>query len=80
MSTVQTPNSPRPTASGPSFYRWLILMLGIFLALVLLYRATDSGPQMPARQRLPKMSIIPPFTLTERSGLIIKNSDFDGKV
>ncbi|HEX4139948.1 MAG TPA: SCO family protein [Candidatus Methylacidiphilales bacterium] len=80
MSADPTPNPPAPAAQGPSFYRWLMIVLGIFIALVVLYRATDTGPQMPPRQRLPKMSIIPPFTLTERSGKIITNSDLSGKV
>ena len=80
MTTNPTPNTSTPTASGPSFYRWLIMVLGIFLALVVLYRLTDPTPEAPARQGLPKISTIPPFTLTERSGRIIKNSDFAGKV
>jgi protein SCO1/2 len=80
MSTEPTPN---PTASSPSFYRWLIIVLGIFLLLVLLYRATEPSPQElveGAHPRLPKISIIPPFTLNERSGKVITNSDLNGKV
>jgi protein SCO1/2 len=72
------PNSPPPTASAPSFYRWLIIVLGLLLVLLALYRTTGGGP--PARPHLPRMSVIPPFTLTERSGRIIKNTDLDGKV
>jgi protein SCO1 len=80
MSSVQTPPPQTPTASGPSFYRWLILALGTFLALLVLYRATDSGPETPPPSKLHKLSVIPPFTLTERSGRQITNRDLDGKV
>jgi protein SCO1 len=75
--------STNPTASSPSFYRWLIIVLGIFLVLVVLYRATEPTPQelaAGARPHLPKMSVIPHFALTERSGKIITNSDLTGKV
>jgi protein SCO1/2 len=83
MSTNPTPNPPAPPASSPSFYRWLIAVLGIFLLIVLLYRGTEPTPQelaAAARPRLPKISTIPPFTLNERSGKVITNSDLAGKV
>jgi protein SCO1/2 len=86
MTTEPTHQPAPPAASGPSFYRWLILVLGVFLVLVILYRTTETEPQLaptPQAQgvpRLPKMSVIPPFTLTERSGRIITNADLNGKV
>ena len=82
MPTVPTTTPPAPPASGPSFYRWLIMVLGIFLALLVLYRITDSAPAptLAQAQRLPKMSTIPPFVLTERSGKVITNADFAGKI
>jgi protein SCO1/2 len=80
MPNDPTTNPPAPTASGPSFYRWLIIVLGILIALVVLYRASDPGTTLPPRQRLPKMSTIPPFVLTERSGKVITNADLAGKV
>jgi protein SCO1/2 len=87
MPTDPTPNSPTPQASSPSFYRYLIIVLGIFLLLVLLYRGTEPAPQGvvtgvggATSQRLPKISTIPPFELNERSGKIISNRDLLGKV
>jgi len=83
MSTNPTPNPPAPTASSTSFYRWLIIVLGIFLLIVFLYRATEPTPQelaAAAHSRLPKISTIPHFSLTERSGKIISNNDLAGKV
>ena len=87
MSTDPTPNPPPPAASSPSFYRWLIIVLGIFLLLVLLYRGTEPAPQGvvagmggASPQRLPKISTIPPFTLNERGGKVITNRDLTGKV
>jgi len=80
MSTNPPPPS---TAQGPSFYRWLIIVLGVFLLLVLMYRVTEPTPQelaAAARPKLPKMSVIPHFELTERSGKIISNNDLAGKI
>ena len=85
MSTNPTPNPPAPTASSPSFYRWLIVILGIFLVLLIIYRSSNggAGPTIHGGSspgQLPKISRIPPFTLTERSGKIITNNDLTGKV
>ena len=78
MSTVQTPSQP-PAPPAPSFYRWLIMVLGIVIVLLVLYRTTDTEPQMPPSQ-LHRLSVIPPFTLTERSGRQITNRDLAGKI
>ena len=80
MSNVTSTPPPAPVSSGPSFYRWLIMVLGIFLLLLVLYYTTETETAEPAQSRLPKMSVIPPFTLTERSGRIITNHDFAGKI
>jgi protein SCO1/2 len=78
MPTVQTP--PAKTApAAPSFYRWAIFVLGIVIVLLVLYRATDSGPETPPSP-LRRISVIPPFALTERSGRPITNRDLAGKI
>lgn len=74
-----SPTSP-PASSGPSFYRWLIVVLGTVIALLVLYRLTDISEAPAPRSALPKMSVIPPFTLTERSGRVITNRDLAGKI
>jgi len=87
MPNDPTPN-PAPAASGSSFYRWLIIVLGSLLALLVLYRINGGGqaqalsptPQAMSTPHLPRMSVIPPFSLTERSGKIITNADLANKV
>ena len=78
MSPVQT-NPPPPTPAAPSFYRWLIMVLGIMILLVVLYRASDTEPEAPPSQ-LRRISVIPPFSLTERSGRQVTNRDLTGKI
>lgn len=78
MSTVQTPQ-PTPAPAAPSFYRWLIMVLGIVIVLMVLYRSTDTGPEAPP-SKLRRLSVIPPFSLTERSGRQITNRDLAGKI
>jgi protein SCO1/2 len=75
MPPVQTP----PQQSAPGFYRWLIMVLAILIALVVLYRASDPGPEVPP-SKLSRLSVIPPFSLTERSGRQITNRDLAGKI
>jgi cytochrome oxidase Cu insertion factor (SCO1/SenC/PrrC family) len=78
MSTTAAPVQP-PATSGPSFYRWLMMVLAIVIALLALYRVTDTEPGT-LQKALPKISVIPPFTLTERSGRPISNRDLAGKI
>jgi protein SCO1/2 len=78
MPPVQTaPQTPAPAA--PSFYRWLIMVLGIVILLLVLYRSTDTEPSAPP-SKLRRLSVIPPFSLTERSGRQITNRDLAGKI
>ena len=77
---LQPPSAP--PVQSPSFYRWLMLVLGTLIVLVLLYRSTEDTPQAPGVQTdtLPKMSVVGPFALTERSGRQITNRDLNGKI
>jgi protein SCO1/2 len=67
-----------------SVYRWPIRIGFALIALVLLIRIF--GPDRPtleeanAARALPKMSIVPPFALTERSGKTVTNHDLAGKI
>jgi protein SCO1/2 len=76
---TSTPAAPTPTRSAPGFYRWLILVLGLVILVVALYRGSESSaPEEPSKLR--RLSVIPPFALTERSGRQITNRDLSGKI
>jgi cytochrome oxidase Cu insertion factor (SCO1/SenC/PrrC family) len=73
------PNTPPTTRT--SWYRWLIVVLGLVIVLVVLYRsAEEAGPPLNSSTELRKMSVVPPFALTERSGKNITNQDLSGKI
>jgi cytochrome oxidase Cu insertion factor (SCO1/SenC/PrrC family) len=57
----------------------MIFVLGLFIALVLLYRFFGNGQVAPSSE-LRKMSVVPPFALTERSGKTVTNQDLAGKI
>ena len=69
------------SSSSSSFYRWPIRILAVAVVAILVYRyaANQSSPENPANQ-LPHVHVVPPFTLTERSGKIITNKDLSGKI
>ncbi len=73
-----------PLPPRRSIYRWPIRLGLVLIAVVLVVRV--SGPGRPlvhagvASEELPKMSIVPAFALTERSGKTITNHDLAGKV
>jgi len=72
---------PNPRAQGTSPYRWLIVVLGLTILMLALYRWIGShAPVNPATQPLRKIAIVPPFALTERSGKTITNHDLAGKI
>ena len=72
---------PNPPAQRFSPYRWLIVVLGLAIVVVALYRSIENtAPVRPAIRSLAKISIVPPFTLTERSGRTITNRDLAGKI
>ena len=73
---------PNPTARSSSPYRWVIVVLGLFIVMLAMYRSIESGAVRvgPATQQLAKLSIIPPFSLTERSGRQVTNQDLAGKI
>jgi cytochrome oxidase Cu insertion factor (SCO1/SenC/PrrC family) len=79
MPSEETPQTP--DTSGPSFYRWLIIVLGLLVVLLGLYRMNGGGvtPNVP-RPVLPAIRSIPPFTLNERSGRVVTNADLAGKI
>ncbi len=60
-------------------YGWLIVVLGLFIVMLVLYRSTESNePTAPSSLR--KIAVVPPFALTERSGKIITNRELAGKI
>ena len=69
-------SSSRP----PSFYTWLIIVLGIFLPLISIYRFAGNWTPSQASHELRKMGVVPPFALTERSGRQVTNQDLTGKI
>jgi len=79
MPATQTPPSPTTTGSGISIYRWLMLVLATLIVLLAVYRISQHAGTPPP-PKLPSISVIPPFTLTERSGRIITNADLNGKI
>jgi protein SCO1/2 len=68
-----------PSASRPSPYRWIIRLLAVLIVGVVVYRATNPAPPA-ASSELRRFTIVPPFTLTERSGKNITNHDLAGKI
>jgi protein SCO1/2 len=76
---MPTPDTPRPSP-----YRWLVRILGVFIVAVLVYRFSmeshPPGQQVAPSQELRKISVVPPFALTERSGRTITNRDLAGKI
>ena len=68
-----------PTSAPFSPYRWLIIILGLVIVAVLLYRWSGSSQVSPA-SALPRLRTVPPFSLTERSGKTITNRDLTGKI
>ena len=71
---------PTPTPVQFSWYRWLIIALGLLILMVVMYRLGAENPPVTASSQLRKLSIIPPFVLTERSGKTITNRDLSGKI
>jgi protein SCO1/2 len=60
-----------------------MVILGLFIVLVLLYRSADVGPSVSSfgsSNALPKIASVPPFALTERSGKTVTNRDLSGKI
>jgi len=79
-STFSLMSSPVSTSRPPSPYTWMIFVLGILIVLVLLYRFVSSGTAVQPSSELRKMSVVPPFALTERSGRQVTNQDLAGKI
>jgi len=73
-------NAPRRSP----IYRWFIAMGAAMIVMVLCVRifgpARYAVGQGNASTELRKMSIVPPFALTERSGKTITNHDLAGKI
>jgi len=75
-------HSPLPRRSP--FYRWVIRIGAVLVVLVMLARIFGParyavGHGAPTTE-LRKISIVPPFTLTERSGRTVTNHDLAGKI
>ncbi len=67
-----------PPQSRPSPYRWPIRILALVI-LLLAVRFLMPGRVSPASE-LRRINIVPPFSLTERSGKTITNHDLVGKI
>jgi protein SCO1/2 len=72
-----SPNLPRPPSHAP--YRWLMMILAVVIVGVLLVRYSNPA-RTPSASALPKYTIVPPFSMTERSGRTITNADLLGKI
>jgi len=74
-------SNPAPSPRSP--YRWLIRLLAVLIAAILVYRFS-TGPNPPGQASpvtgLARISILPPFALTERSGRTVTNHDLAGKI
>jgi protein SCO1/2 len=71
---------PNPTQPpGPSPYLWLIRLLAVIIILLFLYRFFSGGQISPSTE-LRRINVVPPFSLTERSGKTITNRDLMGKI
>jgi cytochrome oxidase Cu insertion factor (SCO1/SenC/PrrC family) len=75
---MTTNPAPLRTDAAPSFWRWLMLVLGLLVLLLAMYRALQAKNGSPSTLR--KISTIPAFSLTERSGREITNRDLLGKI
>jgi len=73
-----------PPPPRPSLYRWPIRLGFVLVVLVVFVRifgpARHSFEHSQATHELQKLSIVPPFALTERSGKLITNHDLAGKI
>ena len=74
------PTSPTSVAQQPSYYRWMIVVLATLVVLAAIYRINQGGTSISQATQLRKMSIVPPFALTERSGKPVTNRDLAGKI
>lgn len=71
--------STPPSSPPPSPYRWPIRLLAIILAIFFIVRFLMPGQVSPSSE-LRKISTVPPFSLTERSGKTVTNRDLAGKI
>lgn len=74
---------PTASPSRPSPYRWLIRILALLVLAAGVYRYSTSplapGVVSPSAE-LRRFKLVPPFSLTERSGKTITNQDLAGKI
>jgi len=74
---TSVPSAPPPK----SIYRWPIRIGFVLILAVLTYRAYGPTPgHISESSELKKFSVVPPFSLTERSGRTITNRDLTGKI
>jgi protein SCO1/2 len=76
--TSLPPQTPPRQQFSP--YRWLMIVLALFIVVILLYRSIEFSPPVNSSTALRKIAIVPPFALTERSGKTITNHDLAGKI
>jgi protein SCO1/2 len=77
MTTLPPPPNPAPR-SRSSLY-WPIRFLGLVIFALLAW-TWFSHPEPTAASALRKYAVVPPFSLTERSGRNITNHDLLGKI
>lgn len=67
-----------PAPSHTSFYRWLIVVGAVVILMIAAVRIESGRVAQAAALR--RFTIVPPFTLTERSGKTITNQNLAGKI
>ena len=71
-----TSTPPRPRSS---LFRWIILLLGALIIIVLIIRYSMPS-QVNTSAELRRFTLVPAFNLTERSGKTVTNTDLLGKI
>jgi protein SCO1/2 len=79
MTTLPTPRDPAPR--GRSSLYWPIRFVGLVILVLLAWTwFSHPEPQDTSAAALRKYAVVPPFSLTERSGRNVTNHDLLGKI
>jgi protein SCO1/2 len=79
MTTLPSPRNPAPRGRSPLF--WPIRFVGLVIFVLLAWTwFSHPEPADTSAAALRKYAVVPPFSLTERSGRTITNHDLAGKI